>query len=768
MTLSPLSNSIPSLSFFSDEVREGFFVSSMMKRYWAAQIKVLGEVDRVCRKHGIKWFADCGTLLGAVRHGGYIPWDDDLDICMLREDWIRFFEVAGAELPEGYCLMTQQLEEDHDDALGRVVNAHAIDFTDAHMKEFFGCPYTVGIDIFPLDGLSPDKEAEEERCRKARNVHKACEMVTAGGLETPECRHLLATIESENHMTLHRRGNLLRELRLLLERLYSMYPAETAQDVALMHYWVLNGHHRYSRELFRDTVWIPFEYTSVQVPARYDEVLEIEYRNFMAVFKGGGVHEYPVFHDQEDILRGHQKENPFRYTLTRATAEAFRRPKTLQGRCGELTATMNQAHGQVQALVQKGDINLAGQVLDGCQKLAISLGTLMEQQMPGSEDMVRQLEEYCELVYQVSGQWNDSSADELSAAVREVEASVAAYFTKKKKQVLFLAFKGDWWSAMEPVYRKMAALPDAEVCVMSVSYQTGDRLTGIDGGAHNDGEKLPAGLPLVSAEDYDIARNHPDVIVTQYPYDGSDSCMDVPRFFYSENLLAHTDQLVYVPCFDADDPIDEKDKAVAALRVLIEQPAVLYADRVVVKTPAMQDLYRRILTEIAGAKDLWQEKVLDFLEYFDEFSGSQQEPIAIPDVAEPSLASLPDSWQQQLAGRKIMLYRINAPFLMQNRGKALDKLKSSMDLIRESADRLVCVYSPEADVREVERMDPELWKEYRDFVDSILADENVIYDEEGNSDRCVDLVAGYYGTPGHLAHLCRNHKKPVMLMNVEC
>ena len=102
----------------------------------------------------------------------------------------------------------------------------------------------MGIDIFPLDGLSPDKEAEEERCRKARNVHKACEMVTAGGLETPECRHLLAAIESENHMTLHRRGNLGRELRLLLERLYSMYPAETAQDVALMHYWTLNGHHR--------------------------------------------------------------------------------------------------------------------------------------------------------------------------------------------------------------------------------------------------------------------------------------------------------------------------------------------------------------------------------------------------------------------------------------------------------------------------------------------------------------------------------------------
>lgn len=60
----------PSFKYFEDEVREGFFVSSMMKRYWAAQLKVLSEVDRVCRKHGIRWFGDCGTLLGAVRHGG--------------------------------------------------------------------------------------------------------------------------------------------------------------------------------------------------------------------------------------------------------------------------------------------------------------------------------------------------------------------------------------------------------------------------------------------------------------------------------------------------------------------------------------------------------------------------------------------------------------------------------------------------------------------------------------------------------------------------
>ena len=73
--------------FFKNEVREGFFVSSMMKRAWAAQIEVLEEFEKMCKENNIRYFAAYGTLLGAVRHGGFIPWDDDIDIWMLREDY---------------------------------------------------------------------------------------------------------------------------------------------------------------------------------------------------------------------------------------------------------------------------------------------------------------------------------------------------------------------------------------------------------------------------------------------------------------------------------------------------------------------------------------------------------------------------------------------------------------------------------------------------------------------------------------------------------
>ena len=73
---------------------------TVLRKAQMREVAILQEVDKICRKHDIKYWIDFGTLLGAVRHGGFIPWDDDLDISMLSSDYQKFMEVAPQELPD--------------------------------------------------------------------------------------------------------------------------------------------------------------------------------------------------------------------------------------------------------------------------------------------------------------------------------------------------------------------------------------------------------------------------------------------------------------------------------------------------------------------------------------------------------------------------------------------------------------------------------------------------------------------------------------------
>ena len=88
--------------FFRAEIVDGFEVAEQIKKVWAIEIDILLQLDKICKRHSLRYFLIFGSLLGAVRHNGYIPWDDDLDVCMPRKDYEEFIRVAQAELKMPY------------------------------------------------------------------------------------------------------------------------------------------------------------------------------------------------------------------------------------------------------------------------------------------------------------------------------------------------------------------------------------------------------------------------------------------------------------------------------------------------------------------------------------------------------------------------------------------------------------------------------------------------------------------------------------------
>jgi phosphorylcholine metabolism protein LicD len=482
-----------SKAFFQDEVREGFFITTMMKRYWAAQLKILSEISNICDRHSINWFADCGTLIGGVRHGGYVPWDDDMDICMLRSDWNRFFEVAKEELPEGYEVLTIEKEVEYKEPIGRIVNSHAIDYSPSHLEKFYGCPYTIGIDIFPLDNIYDDEEREKDRVERAR-----------------------AAIEAYKNNTNEKKS---RKLLLEIEKTYRECPGEQAKKVGLMPFYIPNGNHIYDKELFRTCIEIPFENTYVRVPAAYNSVLSIEYGDYLKVVKGGGEHGYPVYGEQEKILRNAIKRNPYRYTFDK-------------------------------------------------------------------EELIRSIKRY-------------------------EDKKHSATINNRHRKVVFLPCRAKWWHSMETLWKKMKADPDNEVHVMPIAYYDCDYNGGVYG-MHDESKEFPAYVNTESVYKYDFEKEKPETIVVQVPFDEWSSAITVHEYFYSGNILQYTDELVYVPCYEADDPVTYEDKASVAISTLIEQPVVINADKIVLKTEKMRELYIKKLVELSGEeyKSYWQQKII--------------------------------------------------------------------------------------------------------------------------------------------------------------
>lgn len=87
---------------------------------------MLKEFDRICRKHGLQYWLECGTLLGAVRHGGFIPWDDDIDIAMPTEDCRKFCDIARDELPSSYSLQSSVTDRSYRGAIIKIRDHHSL------------------------------------------------------------------------------------------------------------------------------------------------------------------------------------------------------------------------------------------------------------------------------------------------------------------------------------------------------------------------------------------------------------------------------------------------------------------------------------------------------------------------------------------------------------------------------------------------------------------------------------------------------------------
>lgn len=143
------------------------YESDTLRRLQLIELRILKEIDRVCRENGISYFLDSGSVLGAVRHGGFIPWDDDIDIGMTRKDYNRFLAVAkDGAFSDDYVVCDPAVDSRLAGMFAKVWRADTKFYTDETTEA--GIHQGIFVDIFPYDVVCGDEKAARKQLRCCR------------------------------------------------------------------------------------------------------------------------------------------------------------------------------------------------------------------------------------------------------------------------------------------------------------------------------------------------------------------------------------------------------------------------------------------------------------------------------------------------------------------------------------------------------------------------------------------------------------------------
>ena len=295
-------------TFFDKETRLDFEIDETMKKAWAIQLTVLDRILEIAEGAGIKVWLDYGSLLGAVRHKGYIPWDDDIDICVMRADYLSLLFLLKRKLPDFMKVRSLYTTEKYTQPKGFISNRDIIDLgKDPVQKEisdiYFGLPYIAGVDLYPLD-YTP---ADIEQCRLLRNIYLAVYDLAQRFdtyKESGELEGFALQLEELLNVHIERDDSMQTSLWKLADSISMMTPKEEA-DSAL---WypdgvIRNTDMRRPLSLYDETIYVDFEYLKAPIPAGYDEVLKICYgEDYMTPVRAESTHEYPFYKEQQEII----------------------------------------------------------------------------------------------------------------------------------------------------------------------------------------------------------------------------------------------------------------------------------------------------------------------------------------------------------------------------------------------------------------------------------------------------------------------------------
>ena len=128
--------------------------NSELRKLQLVELENMRIFSELCDRHGLRYYLVGGTMLGAVRHHGFIPWDDDMDVGMPRPDYEKFITIARKEMPQGYSFLNYKYNKNYKRYFSRIVNDDVKIVNASNTKRI---EENAWLDIFPFDGMPNNK-----------------------------------------------------------------------------------------------------------------------------------------------------------------------------------------------------------------------------------------------------------------------------------------------------------------------------------------------------------------------------------------------------------------------------------------------------------------------------------------------------------------------------------------------------------------------------------------------------------------------------------
>lgn len=278
-----------------EEVICGFTVSSARKKVWQTELEMVKLFTGICNAHNLKYFVAGGTLIGAIRHNGFIPWDDDIDIMMPRDDYEKFLKVAQAELPQGFFLQYNGTEKRYPNGHAQIRNSNTACFSSVGYQDLkTGKNCGIFIDIFPYDDVPDDVKKRAKQARKVKFLKRICNAKIYKYPQNP-VKKFIKSLSANLYFAFHSLEKTIEKINTLSKK----YNGQT-NTVALISF--MPGYERnvWKKSWFDNTILHKFEDIEVAIPEAYDEVLRTEFGDYMQIpeDKGGSIHGSCYFDTQ--------------------------------------------------------------------------------------------------------------------------------------------------------------------------------------------------------------------------------------------------------------------------------------------------------------------------------------------------------------------------------------------------------------------------------------------------------------------------------------